>query len=56
MTDPTPYTPPAVWTWNKANGGQLRQHQPPHGRPTHDKELPVGRTRCSCIRWPRPTA
>jgi GST-like protein len=41
MTDPT-YTPPKVWTWDKAERRPLREHQPPHRGPTHDKELPVG--------------
>ena len=28
MTDT--YTPPAVWTWDKANGGQFAKYQPAH--------------------------
>ena len=43
MTDPTPYVPPAVWTWNKANGGRFANINRPVAGPTHDKELPVGR-------------
>jgi GSH-dependent disulfide-bond oxidoreductase len=31
MTDSSSYTPPAVWTWNKGNGGSF------------DKELPIGK-------------
>ena len=42
MTDQT-YTPPQVWTWNKANGGQFASINRPIAGPTHDKELPVGR-------------
>ena len=42
MTAPTPYTPPAVWTWNKANGGQFANINRPISGATHDKELPVG--------------
>lgn len=41
MTDA--YTPPKVWTWNKANGGQFANINRPVAGPTHDKELPVGR-------------
>ena len=33
MTEPSDYTPPKVWTWNKESGGQVRQHQPPDRRP-----------------------
>ena len=43
MTDPTPYTPPTVWTWNKENGGRFANINRPIAGPTHDKELPVGR-------------
>jgi len=42
MTDET-YTPPKVWTWNKANGGQFANINRPIAGPTHDKVLPVGR-------------
>jgi len=40
---PSPYTPPKVWSWNKANGGQFASINRPIAGPTHDKELPVGR-------------
>ena len=40
--DHTPYTPPAVWTWDKANGGQFANINRPIAGPTHDKALPVG--------------
>ena len=43
VTDPSPYTPPKVWSWNKANGGQFASINRPIAGPTHDKELPVGR-------------
>jgi GST-like protein len=43
MTDETTYTPPKIWTWNKANGGQFANINRPIAGPTHDKELPVGR-------------
>ena len=42
MTD-TPYTPPKVWTWDKASGGRFANINRPIAGPTHDKELPVGR-------------
>ncbi len=40
MTD---YTPPAVWTWDKENGGRFASINRPVSGPTHDKELPVGK-------------
>ena len=43
MTDPTAYTPPAVWTWNKANGGRFANINRPIAGATHDKDLPLGR-------------
>jgi GST-like protein len=43
MTDTPEYTPPKVWTWNKASGGQFAGINRPIAGPTHDKELPVGR-------------
>ena len=43
MTDATDYTPPKVWTWNKANGGQFANINRPIAGPTHDKALPVGK-------------
>jgi GST-like protein len=43
MNDSSAYTPPPVWTWNKANGGQFANINRPVAGPTHDKELPVGR-------------
>jgi GSH-dependent disulfide-bond oxidoreductase len=39
----TAYTPPAVWTWNRANGGKFAAINRPIAGPTHDRELPVGR-------------
>ncbi|MBV2146899.1 glutathione-dependent disulfide-bond oxidoreductase [Sphingobium sp. AS12] len=41
MSDPT-YTPPAVWTWDKASGGQFANINRPIAGATHDKDLPVG--------------
>jgi GSH-dependent disulfide-bond oxidoreductase len=43
MSDSTEYTPPKVWTWNKASGGRFANINRPIAGPTHDKELPVGR-------------
>jgi GSH-dependent disulfide-bond oxidoreductase len=43
MTDTPEYTPPAVWVWNKPNGGRFANINRPIAGPTHDKELPVGR-------------
>jgi GSH-dependent disulfide-bond oxidoreductase len=39
MTD---YTPPAVWTWDRDNGGKFASINRPVAGPTHDAELPVG--------------
>lgn len=43
MTDPTPYTPPAVWQWNKDSGGRFASINRPIAGATHERELPVGR-------------
>lgn len=43
MPDSTDYTPPAVWTWNKENGGRFASTNRPIAGPTHEKTLPVGR-------------
>jgi len=43
MNDIPVYTPPKVWVWDKANGGQFANINRPMAGPTHDKELPVGR-------------
>ena len=43
MSDPAEYTPPKVWTWNKASGGRFANVNRPIAGPTHDKELPVGK-------------
>ena len=37
------YTPPSVWTWNKASGGRFANINRPIAGATHEKELPVGR-------------
>ena len=43
MSDPTPYTPPKVWTWDQANGGQFANINRPVSGPTHEKVLPIGK-------------
>jgi GST-like protein len=43
VTDPSEYSPPKVWTWDKASGGKFANINRPIAGPTHDKELPVGR-------------
>jgi GSH-dependent disulfide-bond oxidoreductase len=43
MTDSSEYTPPTVWTWNKASGGQFANINRPISGATHEKELPVGK-------------
>ena len=39
----TDYVPPAVWVWNKTNGGQFANINRPVSGPTHEHELPVGK-------------
>ena len=43
MSDPKPYEPPKVWTWDKDNGGTFASINRPIAGATHEKELPVGR-------------
>ena len=43
MTDPSPYTPPTVWQWDKESGGKFASINRPISGATHDKELPVGK-------------
>lgn len=37
------YTPPKVWTWEQANGGEFASINRPISGATHDKELPIGK-------------
>lgn len=37
------YTPPKVWTWDSANGGQFASINRPVSGATHEKALPVGK-------------
>ena len=43
MSDATPYTPPKVWTWDQANGGQFANINRPVSGATHEKSLPIGK-------------
>ena len=43
MSNPQAYSPPAVWTWTKGNGGKFASINRPVAGSTHDKALPVGR-------------
>jgi GSH-dependent disulfide-bond oxidoreductase len=43
MSSSPDYTPPKVWTGNKANGGQFANINRPISGATHDKDLPAGR-------------
>ena len=43
MNEPSAYTPPNVWSWNKDNGGRFANINRPTAGPTHERELPVGR-------------
>ncbi|MDB5486287.1 MAG: putative glutathione S-transferase [Reyranella sp.] len=43
MSNEAEYTPPKVWTWNKASGGRFANINRPIAGPTSDKELPVGK-------------
>ena len=42
MTD-APYIPPAIWTWNKENGGRFASINRPIAGPTKDQPLQVGK-------------
>ena len=43
MSDLDDYTPPKVWTWQKANGGQFANINRPVSGASFEKDLPVGR-------------
>jgi len=43
MSDLPAYTPPRVWTWDKANGGQFANINRPIAGATHEAELPQGK-------------
>ncbi|CUJ85172.1 Disulfide-bond oxidoreductase YghU [Ruegeria denitrificans] len=43
MSEQSPYTPPAVWTWDSESGGTFANINRPIAGATHDKDLPVGK-------------
>ncbi|PSJ23049.1 glutathione-dependent disulfide-bond oxidoreductase [Halomonas sp. ND22Bw] len=43
MSQGNEYTPPKVWSWEKASGGTFASVNRPVAGPTHDKPLPVGK-------------
>lgn len=43
MSQGNDYTPPKVWTWEKASGGTFASVNRPVAGPTHEKALPVGK-------------
>lgn len=42
MSETSSYTPPKVWTWQQASGGQFANINRPVSGATHDKDRPVG--------------
>ena len=43
MTEAAEYVPPAIWTWDKENGGAFANINRPIAGPTHDQPLQVGK-------------
>jgi GST-like protein len=43
MSDPSPYVPPTVWTWDQPSGGTFAHINRPIAGPTHERALPMGR-------------
>lgn len=43
MSDPSTYTPPKIWIWDKANGGRFANINRPIAGATHERELPRGK-------------
>jgi GST-like protein len=43
MADAPAYSPPQIWTWTKATGGQFASINRPISGATHEKPLPTGR-------------
>jgi len=43
MSEPQPYVPPKVWTYDQENGGQFANINRPVSGPTHEKALPRGK-------------
>lgn len=42
MSELQPYSPPPIWTWNKANGGRFASINRPVAGATHEQALPRG--------------
>ena len=42
MSEPSTYTPPKVWKWDKESGGRFASINRPIAGATHEAELPVG--------------
>lgn len=43
MSEANGYTPPKIWTWDKANGGQFAHINRPIAGATHEQALPRGK-------------
>src|SRR5881628_2683780 len=43
MSESAAYAPPAVWTWDKQNGGRFADINRPTAGATHEKVLPRGK-------------
>ena len=43
MSESPAYTPPTIWSWNKANGGRFAGINRPTAGPQFERDLPVGR-------------
>jgi GST-like protein len=43
MDNQKPYTPPAIWTWEKESGGKFASINRPIAGPTHEHKLSVGK-------------
>ncbi|MCB8748897.1 glutathione-dependent disulfide-bond oxidoreductase [Rhodoferax sp. U2-2l] len=43
MSEPSAYTPPKVWVWNKPNGGRFASINRPIAGSTHEHALPRGK-------------
>ena len=56
VIEPSTYTPPKVWTWNKESGGRFADINRPIAGPTHDKGCRSAVIRFSFIHWRRRTA
>ena len=48
-SDNTGYAPPAVWTWDKENGGNWAGINRPTAGARHEAELPKGRASAAAL-------